>query len=81
IKRPYELHFNQKFVNIDDLLADGDFTNLHSVMILVREEILKYPFMTEKGNLKLEYDLPTRLDDQNFSRIYDCGSTSGYLQP
>jgi len=80
MNHPYELYFNREFENINDSLSAGDFTDLQGVIILIREEILNYPFQIEMSILKLKYNLHIVLDNQNFSNIYDCGSVNGYLQ-
>lgn len=80
VKYPYELQFNQEFVNIDYSFYAEDFKYLHGILILVREEILKHPFHNISGYIMLEYDIHLALHQQNISRIYDCGSASGYLQ-
>ncbi len=81
VKRPYELQFNRELEYIDNSLSSGDFSDLQGIMILIREEIVKYSFRTKTGSLKLKYDLHIALYNQKFSRIYNSGSTSGYLKP
>lgn len=82
-KFPYELQINQEFVCIDDSLYSGDFTELKGLLILVREEILKYHLLSPDESIifKINYNPYITLEEQNFSQIYDCGSVSGYLQP
>ena len=77
----YRFKLNRELANIDNSLNSGNFTDLQDVLIIVREEILKYAFKTSKGTIYLKYDLQVALDNQNFSCIYDCGSASGYLKP
>ncbi|MFH2112158.1 MAG: hypothetical protein ABIJ47_12970 [Candidatus Bathyarchaeota archaeon] len=77
---PFEYEANTEFVNIDSSLYAGDFTDLQGVIILIREEIIKNPYYTSSGSVKLEYDLYLTLDHQNFSRIYDAGSISAYVK-
>jgi len=78
---PYKFQLNREFARIDDLLYAGDFSDLQSVLFLVREEIVNHPYPTYKGPLRLKHDLNVALDNQKFSLIYDCGSASGYLRP
>jgi len=80
-KRPYELQFNRKFTIIDDSFYSRDFTELKNILILIREEIVNHSFQTRRGYLKLKYNLQVELDKQKFSKIYNCDSVSGYLQP
>lgn len=61
-------------------LLSEDFTDCQEALLVVREEILENPIQSGKGTLKLDYDLPTTLEEQGFSRIYDCGSVSAFLQ-
>ncbi len=77
----YSFQFNRELASIDDSLYTGDFTDLHGVMILIREEIVNDPYQNSRGILKINYDLHFALGNQNFSRIYNCGSVSGYLKP
>jgi hypothetical protein len=74
----YRVQPNRTFVYICDSLHSGDFTELQGILILIREEILNHAFTTYSGILKLEYDPQVALDNQNFSRIYDCGSLYAY---
>jgi len=78
---PYKYQLNREFTTIDDSLYAGDFIDLQGILILVREEIVNHPFQTSKGILKLKYNLHSTLENQNFSRIYNSGSSSGYLKP
>lgn len=80
-KYPFELQLNQEYIYIDDSFYARDFTDLQGIMIFVREEILKHPYLTIRGPIKLKYDIHIALDNQKFSHIYDCGSASSYLQP
>jgi len=80
-KFPFQLIFDTKVVSIDYLLDDEDFSDLQNTLIMVREETLKHPFRISGGYITLEYDIYLALYRQNISRIYDCGSASGYLNP
>ncbi len=77
----YTFQFNRKFMSIDDSLYSRDFTDLQGVLVLIREEILEYPFQFRQGTYSLSYDPHVILNNQNYSRIYNCGSASGYLKP
>jgi hypothetical protein len=61
-------------------LLSEDYTDCQEALLVVREEMLENPIQSGEGILKLDYDLPTTLEEQGFSRIYDCGSVSAFLK-
>jgi hypothetical protein len=75
---PYDFQFNKEFVSIDDSLYTGNFSDLKETLIIVREDIWNRPLTS--GNLRLKNDPCIALCEQNFSRIYDCGSLSAYVE-
>lgn len=77
----YDLQTNRESIIIDDSFYSRDFTDLQGVLLLIREEILSHSFKTGWDFHSLKYDLHVTLNNQNYSRIYNCGSASGYLKP
>jgi len=77
----YEFQVNREFVRIDESVYTGDFSDLKNVLFLVREVTLNQQYPTRWGLIRIEYDIYSVLEEQDFSRIYNCGSTSGYLKP
>lgn len=63
-------------------LGDGDFSNLRgrSVLIIIREELLKRPFFGYTGPFKIGYDPEVVLRKQGFNRVYTSGAVSAYLK-
>ena len=75
---PYDFQFNAKFVSIDDSLYTGNFSDLQEILIIVREDIWNRPLT--RFRLRLKNDPCIALEEQNFSRIYDCGSLYAYVE-
>ena len=71
--------FDREFITIEKFLIAGNFDEIQDTLIVIREEILTHPYKIARGIL--DYDLHIVLEEQNFSRIYNDGSTSGYLKP
>ena len=58
-----------------------DFSQCSSHVILVREEIVKHPIAWGAGVIhKLNYDPRQLLTGEGFSKVYDCGSVSGFVR-
>jgi len=66
---------------ISKALLDGDFSHCQDMLILVREEIVKHPFLVGGTVVKLNYDPCLALGKQGFSCIYSCGSVKGFINP
>lgn len=62
--------------DISNQLTDKDFT---SSLVLIRDEIINKPFEISRAVYKLDYNPKQTLDDQEYSKIYDCGSVSGFV--
>jgi len=60
-------------------LFSKDFSGCQDMMVVIREEIVDHPIYTSGGPLKLDYDPRRALEEQGFSRIYDCGAVSAFL--
>lgn len=59
-------------------IYSNDFFNLRDEIIIIRKDIFNRPFMIYSTLYKLDYDLDTKLEGLEFSRIYDSNSVSGY---
>ena len=78
----FRYQLDTKIIRIGNSLETGDFRSLQEIMIIMREETMNYPISRKhQGTLTINYDPFLALEEQNFSRIYNCGSVSGYLQP
>jgi len=74
--------YDTNYAFIDNSLDTGDFRVLPEMMIIIREETMNHPlFMPFQTILTLNYNPFIALEEQNYSRIYNCGSVSGYLKP
>lgn len=67
-------------LDIDESLYRGDFSNCQDALIIIREEIVKYPFGIRRGFIKLHYDPYQALEEQGFYNVYNCGSVSGFIK-
>jgi len=78
----FRYQLDTKHVSIDNSLDTGDFRVLPDIMIIIREETMNYPLKRLfQRPLIINYNPFLKLEEQNFSRIYNCGSASGYLKP
>ncbi len=78
----FRYQLDSKYISIDNSLDTGDFRMLSDIMIIIREETMNHPlFRPYQSPLNINYNPFLTLEEQNFSRIYNCGSVSGYLQP
>jgi len=70
---------------IDTQIYNKNYTSCQDTFILIRKEIVNHPFQlqlrgTERTH-KLDYDPRKALTAQAFSKVYDCGSVSGFVYP
>jgi len=73
------LHAN--VVDIGEQIYLRDFSHLNDTLILLRKEIIQQPFkIYSEGVYRLTYDPRQSLAEQGFSKIYDCGSVSGFIK-
>ncbi len=63
---------------ITDYLVSKDFTEVEK-LVVIREYSVEHTFWGGGGYLKVDYDPRTLLEEQVFSRIYDCGTVSAFL--
>lgn len=61
-------------------IAYVNYSDCQSLFILIRAEIVIHPFLLSYV-YKLDYDPRDVLMKQTFSRVYDCGSVSGFVYP
>jgi len=61
-------------------IAYVNYTNCQDMFVLIREEIVHNPLLLSYV-YKLDYDPREVLTAQTFSRVYDCGSVIGFVNP
>ena len=61
-------------------IAYVNYTNCQDMFVLIREEIVNHPLLLSYV-YKLDYDPQDVLTALTFSRVYDCGSVSGFVHP
>jgi hypothetical protein len=67
--------------DIGEQIYRRDFSQLGGTFILLREEIVQHPFQIASQSLyRLDYDPGQTLAEQGFSKVYDCGSVSGFIK-
>jgi len=67
--------------NISRCILAKDFSQCSCRIVLVRNEIVNHPIGTGAGTIyKLNYDPRHFLTEQGFSKVYDCGSVSGFIR-
>jgi hypothetical protein len=66
-------------VAIDEQIFSGNYSGSQDMFILIRTEIVNHPFPIFSGNYKLDSDPRDALNNQGFSKVYDCYSVSGYV--
>jgi len=62
-----------------DSWSTKDFSSFIKDMVVIREEVIRHPFYTRLGPYRIDYDPSEPLEEQGFSRIYENGSVSGFL--
>jgi hypothetical protein len=66
---------------ISPYLLARDFNRCYCNMVLIREEVVAHPIGTGGGTVyRLNYDPRQFLAEQGFSKVYDCGSVSGFVR-
>jgi len=67
--------------SIQSCLLTKDFSQCSNQMLLIRNEVVAHPIGTGAGTIyKLNYDPRQVLTEQGFSKVYDCGSVSGFIR-
>lgn len=65
--------------DISTQIYDKNYTDCLGMFVLIRREIVLHPFKLDEYTYKLDYDPSDALTAQIFSRVYDCGSVSGFI--
>jgi len=65
--------------NISEQIYSRNYTGCQNMFVLIREEVVNHPMIILGARCKLDYDPRETLIDQGFSRVYDCGSVSGFV--
>ncbi|MGA8849161.1 MAG: hypothetical protein WB564_04960 [Dehalococcoidia bacterium] len=70
-----------RIVDISDQLYSRNFTNCQDMLVLIRKEIVVNPLkISELSPFRLDYDPRQAFTEQGFSKVYDCGSVSGFVK-
>jgi hypothetical protein len=70
-----------RIVDISDQLYSQNFTDCQDMLVLIRKEIVVSPLkISGLFPFRLNYDPRQALTEQGFSRVYDCGSVSGFIK-
>jgi hypothetical protein len=70
-------------VNVNDISIQfytGNYRDLEGTMILVRQRIVQQPFRSQFGVIAVTHDPYKRLAQQDFSKIYSCGTVSAFIK-
>jgi hypothetical protein len=67
--------------DIVEQIYSRDYSAIQDMYVLIRREIVVHPFRFRAYTYKLDYDPNEALAAQRFSRVYDCGSVSGFVKP
>jgi hypothetical protein len=72
---------DDRIVNINVDLSSRNFTDCQDKLVLIRKEIVVNPFrISLLFPFRLDYDPRQALTEQGFSRVYECGSVSGFIR-
>jgi len=79
--RPLQLTLapNKEISRIDEALVSRDYGGCQNMLVLIREEVVYHPSNYFGDIYKLPYDPRQALEKQGFSKVYDCGSVSGFI--
>lgn len=75
----YQPQLDFKYTTLDMALYSGNFSDCQD-LVMLREQIVKYPFEVGGGAIKLNYDPHQALEEQGFSRVYTSASVSGFIK-
>lgn len=66
---------------VTDQIYRRDFSDCQDTFIFIREEVIQHHFQASGAGLyRLNYDPRQTLAEQGFSKVYDCGSASGFAK-
>ena len=71
------LKWTNSMYSINEQLYTKNFTGFND-MVLIREAIINKPFKLYQILFKLSYNPIQILSSLGYSKIYDCGSVSGF---
>jgi len=66
--------------DISEQIYSRNYSVCQDMYVLIRREIVTHPFRFGAYTYKLQYDPENTLDDQIFSKVYDCFSVNGYVK-
>lgn len=80
--RPLQLILapNNEISGIDKALASRGYGGCQNMLVLIREEVANRPFKCYQAIYELPYEPRQALEKQGFSKVYDCGSVSGFIK-
>lgn len=70
---------NNEISRIDEALVSRDYGECQDMLVLIREEVAHHPFKCYQAIYELPYEPRQALEKQGFSKVYDCGSVSGFI--
>lgn len=77
----YGYRFNPNDISLGTYLDMKNLSALRNHLLLLRRDILDgKPFLSSSLPVRLNYDMRSLLNDQYFSKVYDCGSVEGYYE-
>ena len=77
----YLPNLDGRIVDISNQLYSRDFTASQDMLVLIRQEIVVNPLKVLRyAPFRLDYDPREALTEQGFSRVYECGSVSGFIK-
>lgn len=65
--------------NIETEMYEGNYSDCHSMLIMIRLEVVGHPIPFFSGIYRLDYDPREVLSSQHFSKVYDSYSVSAYI--
>jgi len=80
--RPLQLVLapNNEISPIGEQLVSRDYGECQDMLVLIREEVAHHPFKCYQAIYELPYEPRQALEKQGFSKVYDCGSVSGFIK-
>lgn len=77
-RMPFIYQFNAKFSVIDGCILSKDYKNCQDMLVVIRQEVVKFAFQLGGNPYRLQYDPNQVLVEQSFSHIYENGFVSGH---
>lgn len=74
-------NLDNEIKDISEQLYTQDFSDCQDMFVLIREEVIQHPFNASgRGKFRLNSDPQEALTQEGFSKVYDCGSVSGFFK-